>query len=203
LGAQAPGVLPFGYLQGYDFSTEPMTKVQTKMRANQAFDGQYAGGSNCLWNCDGSIKYFSGGYNIFNGITGDTIIGSYHYNKGSAIGYNVGGRNGNNYFIPKPSSEDTIYFFYTYNVNAKPWKLAYAIIDNKGDSGRGEVIRKGIVLQNKHFNLHYTRHANGQWWWLVTAWNEDSAAAYLISDTGISHTPVFSKCISNVYRLNV
>lgn len=203
LGAQAPGVLPFGYLQGYDFSTEPMTKVQTKMRANQAFDGQYAGGSNCLWNCDGSIKYFSGGYNIFNGITGDTIIGSYHYNKGSAIGYNVGGRNGNNYFIPKPSSKDTIYFFYTYNVNAKPWKLAYAIIDNKGDSGRGEVIRKGIVLQNKHFNLHYTRHANGQWWWLVTAWNEDSAAAYLISDTGISHTPVFSKCISNVYRLNV
>jgi gliding motility-associated-like protein len=202
LSAQAPGVLPFGYLQGYDFSTEPMTRVQTKMRANQAFDGQYAGVSNCLWNCDGSIKYFSGGYNIFNGNSGDTILGSYHYNKGNAIGYNVGNININNYFIPKPGSNDTVYFFYTYNSNAKPWKLAYAIIDNRGDGGKGEVVKKGIVLQNKHFNMHFTRHSNGRWWWLVTAWNEDSAAAYLISDSGISLTPIFSKCISNVDGLN-
>lgn len=203
LSAQAPGVLPFGYLQGYDFSTEPMSRVQTKMRANQAFDGQYAGVSNCLWNCDGSIKYFSGGYNIFNGNSGDTILGSYHYNKGNAIGYNVGNININNYFIPKPGSNDTVYFFYTYNSNAKPWKLAYAIIDNRGDGGKGEVVKKGIVLQNKHFNMHFTRHSNGRWWWLVTAWNEDSAAAYLISDSGISLTPIFSKCISNVDGLNV
>jgi gliding motility-associated-like protein len=204
LGAQAHGVLPFGYLQGYDFSTEPMTKVKTKMRAAQAYDGSYSRFSNCVWNCDGSLKYFSSIAYVFNGNSGDTIKGGFYYDMKGAFGYNAEGSNFNQYLIPKPGSNDSIYLFYTFGQSKNtPWKLAYAIIDNRGDGGKGEIVKKGIVLQNKHKNLHYTRHANGKWWWLVTAWNEDSAAAYLITDSGISHNPIFSKCISNILKLNV
>lgn len=204
LGAQAPGVLPFGYLQGYDFSTEPIKKVPTKMRALQLFDENSAEFSNCLWNCDGSLRYFSSRYCVFNGITGDTLKNGYYYNNGNCIGYNCNGENDKNYFIPKPGSTDTVFFFYSAVVpNASSLKLVYAIIDNSSNGGKGEVVQKNIVLQKKHYNLHYTKHSNGRWWWLVTAWNEDSAAAYLISDTGICHTPVFSRCVSNIYKLNV
>lgn len=204
LGAQAPGVLPFGYQQGYDFSSDPITRVQSKMRSVQEFNNYGAFFSNCLWNCDGSLQYFASENYIFNGSTGDTIKNGRIRRKTTCGGYNCFGDNFYLYLIPKPNSLDTIYVFHTgISSNTSELKLAYSIIDNRGDSSNGEVVKSSVILQNKHKNLHYTRHANGNWWWLVTAWNEDSAAAYLISDTGISHTPIFSKCISNIFYLNV
>ncbi|MBK8847269.1 MAG: T9SS type A sorting domain-containing protein [Bacteroidetes bacterium] len=80
--------------------------------------------------------------------------------------------------IPKPSNDSLYYLFHQTvdipNTNIySADKLYFSIVNMKGDSSKGEVVQKNIVLINDTLTgggaIGVCKHANGRDWWIISA----------------------------------
>jgi len=97
--------------------------------------------------------------------------------------------------IPKPGSNSIFYSFtvHTYNGQSAAG-LYYSIIDLTKDNGLGDVTLKGKKVQDKTDNkITAVYHQNGHDVWIIThQHNTKSYYAYLLTDAGLTETPVVS-----------
>jgi hypothetical protein len=100
--------------------------------------------------------------------------------------------------VPKPGSDSLYYYFYIqYNLFSNyVTRLAYAIINMKGDNGMGEVIFKDTVLlvgDSICPKLTASLHCNKRDIWISGHLkNSDKYFSLLLTSSGISNTPVYS-----------
>jgi hypothetical protein len=101
------------------------------------------------------------------------------------------------HIVPKPGS-DTLYYIFTTDAGTSGFPnggvMAYSVVDMSLASGNGDVIIKNVALfdiTSEH--LTATLDSSGcNIWVLAHEWNTDAFYAYLVSDTGVSSTPVIS-----------
>jgi gliding motility-associated-like protein len=97
-------------------------------------------------------------------------------------------------FIPKPNNPDIYYLFQIHRTDATA--LRYSEIDMTLDGGNGAVTEnKNILLEAnaKVEKITAVHHANGKDIWVISHKNDsDEFIAYLVTEAGISTTPVIS-----------
>jgi len=137
--------------------------------------------------CDslGSLQITGGNYKLYNktlatikngtGVIGDNFISIQH-----ALA------------VPKPNEPNSIYYF------TVPRSLKYNLVDMSSDSGRGEIIEKNITIYpyppGVEAKIAAVHHCNGKDVWVMThRLYTDSFLAFLVTDTGITATPVISE----------
>lgn len=101
-----------------------------------------------------------------------------------------------NLAIPMPKSPNLIYYF------SAQVTLKYTVVDMNLNNGNGQAILRNVELEPipVEAKLAAVHHCNGSDVWLVGhRWLTDTFYAYLITDTGITNTPVISK-IGPVYN---
>jgi|GEM_PF-1970702 len=137
----------------------------------------------------GNILFYSNGEEVYNRNgnimpNGSGLIGTYWTSQ--------------SVFAVKAIESDSIYYLFT-NSGFPSWGLYYSVIDMSLDSGLGDIIpsMKNIPVPgagNAAVHLTGTRHQNNRDAWVVTRkWgNDHQYAAYLVSSSGISDTPVLS-----------
>ncbi len=98
--------------------------------------------------------------------------------------------------VPKPGSESLYYVFTADQYNGQEASgLYYSIVDLSLDNGLGDVTVKGQKILNKLSN-HITAvyHKNLKDVWLITRlYNSTDCYSFLISEAGISASPVISR----------
>ena len=138
--------------------------------------------------------------------TGELLFyagGSEIYNKNNVLMQNGTGLIGGNssstqsgVIVPKPGSQNIYYLINVDNATTLSPGLTYSEIDMSLDGGLGAVTsNKNIVLNadTKVEKITAVHHADGNRVWVVTHTIEtDEYVAYLVSENGISATPVTS-----------
>ncbi|MCF6365705.1 MAG: gliding motility-associated C-terminal domain-containing protein [Bacteroidales bacterium] len=175
----------FGNYAGLDFSSgkpEPLINGQLKNYEGCAVASDSAG----------NLLFYTNGMTVWNkehqimengeGLTGDTS------STQSAI------------IIPQPGN-DNLYYIFTFDdfLNNKNSKyntdgLKYSIADMTENSGLGKITAKNILLLDSVLEKNTAiYHQNGKDIWLIAhEWNNDKFYAWLISENGVSNTPVIS-----------
>lgn len=97
--------------------------------------------------------------------------------------------------VPMPKSNSIYYTFtvHTYNGQSAAG-LYYSIVDLTKDNGLGDVTLKGKKIQDQTDNkITAVYHKNGHDVWIIThQHNSNSYYAYILTDTGLTETPVVS-----------
>ncbi|MDQ3143012.1 MAG: T9SS type A sorting domain-containing protein [Bacteroidota bacterium] len=128
----------------------------------------------------GELLYYTDGFHIYNrnheiALGGDTINPGYIWEGYYGGAYPV--QNGA-IFLPMPGKKDqTILIHKPQDISSELIReftgcffLYYSLIDNMGDRGWGEVIKKNEIVHYGDIaqaNLNACRHANGRDWWIV------------------------------------
>ncbi|MBN4065740.1 gliding motility-associated C-terminal domain-containing protein [Candidatus Amoebophilus asiaticus] len=95
--------------------------------------------------------------------------------------------------VPMPKS-DSIYYIFTLPPVVGSAGFRYSTVDITLNGGLGDVVAKNIsVLYPATEKSTAIKHGNKNDFWIVIhAWNSDNFHAYLLTDTGLSSTPVIS-----------
>jgi gliding motility-associated-like protein len=87
--------------------------------------------------------------------------------------------------------------------------LQVALVDLSAQSGRGEVLSKGVRLPTPTLSSPVTeklvavRHANGRDTWVVVhGWETNAFMAFLVSPTGVSAAPVTTSLTGTIHQGN-
>ncbi len=97
--------------------------------------------------------------------------------------------------VPRPSSNSICYTFTVHPYNGQSAAgLYYSIVDLTKNNGFGDVTLKGKKILDKTDNkITAIYHKNGHDVWIITHQHEtNSYYAYLLTDTGLTETPVVS-----------
>ena len=98
--------------------------------------------------------------------------------------------------IVQMPGNDSLYYLFTVDLQAGPTGVTYSVINMNLNSGLGDIIptQKNItILAPTTEKLAPIRHANGiDAWILIHEWNSDAFRAYLLTDTGLSDSPVIT-----------
>ncbi len=98
--------------------------------------------------------------------------------------------------IPKPNSPG-IYYLFSVAATAGVDGLCYSIVDMKLNGGLGDVVdtAKNVLLSTPITEkLTAVTHRNGKDIWVIAhGWKNNEFLAYLVTDKGMSKTPVISK----------
>ncbi len=107
-------------------------------------------------------------------------------NSGVVGDPNFIGMSQTNIAIPQPHSPNLIYYFST------SITLKYNLVDMNLDGGKGTVIERNVLMEsNTNVKLAAVHHCNGTDIWIVGhRWLSDIFYAYLLTDTGITTTPI-------------
>lgn len=95
--------------------------------------------------------------------------------------------------VKKPGGE-AIYYIFTTNASQNTGGLMYSVVDMEGDSGLGTVIEKNLLLQASTTEaVNAAWHSNGEDVWVVAHnYGGNIFSAYLVTDAGVSVSPVTS-----------
>ncbi|MDT8308542.1 MAG: gliding motility-associated C-terminal domain-containing protein [Bacteroidales bacterium] len=96
--------------------------------------------------------------------------------------------------LPVPGNPDQYYLF-SVDHQAGPNGVCYSIVDMSLDNGLGDVsaTKNILLLNNTCEQISIVSHANpGSFWVVLHPFNDNRFYAYLVSDAGVSHTPVIS-----------
>ncbi|MBI4649464.1 MAG: T9SS type A sorting domain-containing protein [Bacteroidia bacterium] len=109
----------------------------------------------------------------------------------------------NSLIVPKPK-DDNIYYIFTTDAQENNFQngLRYSVVDITLDNGLGAVTDKNVLLvAPTHEQLAATFHSNCEDIWVIThKRDEEKFYAFLITDDGISTSPVISE-IGNATQL--
>ena len=152
---------------------------------------EYANASSTMSDEEGNFLFSTNANEIVdkNGMTmqnGDSIIGNTNSSQGALI-------------VQKPGS-DNLYYVFTISSQYNQIGLHYSIVDINLNGGLGAVTdQKNILVDNTldaYEKLIAVRHSNNKdVWIIVRKFTEDSFAAFLLTQEGLSSSPVISPTI--------
>ena len=95
--------------------------------------------------------------------------------------------------IPQPGN-DSIYYVFTIDTEGGSKGLCYSVVNINHNGGLGELIIKNVsILTSANEKLAAARHFNNTDIWVITRqFNSDKYFAWLVTNTGVSTTPVIS-----------
>ncbi len=175
----------FGVNAGIDFNSTPPVGL-----SGSAMNTMYV--SACVADSLGNLLFYSQGLSVYN---------RNHQVMPNGNGLFGGQQTQGVFAVKKPGSEN-LYFLFTVYFNLMPinYGLYYSLIDMNLNGGLGDIVSgsKNIPVaggEDVVNGIHGTRHFNNHDAWIVvrkTATNE--YAAYRVTSSGISTTPVLSSC---------
>jgi len=151
------------------------------------FNTQIGASEGCSSICDGNgnLLFYSNGISIWNKnndvmLNGNNLLGGWSSTQSSLI-------------IPKPGFVDS-YFVFTTDEQGGTNGLNYSEVNMTLDGGKGAVTSKNLSLYSPVCEkLTAAYHANDTNIWVVIhGLNDNNFYAYLVSDSGVSLTPVIS-----------
>lgn len=172
----------FGEYMGINFDSDPV-RVLT--------DGQISTLEGCatISDGDGNLLFYTDGRTVYNRKhqimpNGTGLKGNYSTTQSAII-------------IPKPGSETIYYIFTADQIGYQETQgVHYSVVDICLAQGLGDVVadRKNIFLYKPATErLCATFHANGTDVWVTSrAYNSDRFVSYLVTEAGVSSTPVYS-----------
>ncbi|MCH8902447.1 MAG: gliding motility-associated C-terminal domain-containing protein [Bacteroidetes bacterium] len=169
----------FGDEAGLDFNNNPPTALTNSSMFTQEGCASIADkNGNLLFYTDGSTVWNRNHVPMPNG-TG--LLGDYTATQSAII-------------VPKPLSSRYLYVFTVPRFDTGA--IRYSLVDMTLDSCLGDVVagQKNIFLVDsvteKQTSVH---HANGEHVWVITHLSSsDAFCAFLVTDTGVVKTPIFS-----------
>ena len=133
----------------------------------------------------GNLILYTDGVNAFNSLHEEIENGAglkgHHSATQSAI------------ILPNPQAEDQYYIF-TVSAATVNNGFRYSIVDMTWNEGRGKVIEKNIEInESATEKLIAVRHKNKKDTWIIMhKWESNEFLAYLLTDNGLSDSPVVS-----------
>jgi gliding motility-associated-like protein len=168
----------FGINAGISFATgSPVALTGSAMNQNE--------GAAVISDENGNLLFYTDGTTV--------------WNRQHAIMENGTGLNGHAtstqsaIIVPQPGS-DSIYFVFTCDWQGRPRGVCYSIVNISNNNGLGRVTSKNIsLLTPATEKLTAVMHCNNRDIWVLTrAWNSANYVAWLVTQAGVSLTPVIS-----------
>lgn len=182
----------FGLYSGIRFTPLGVQKIKTKIeRDTTTSDRNPPFQAFSYSDCDGNLVLY-GSHNQMWNKSGYSLEGG-HYKQ-----YYFGSTSNTSFWfpffmVPKPKSNRYLYYFFQSQTISGPDSLMYLVIDLNGDNGNGEVVARRFLSDRISTNLTYTHHANRKDIWILQGYDDTTLHAFLLTDTGVSMTPVVSK----------
>ncbi|MCF6171802.1 MAG: gliding motility-associated C-terminal domain-containing protein [Bacteroidales bacterium] len=151
-------------------------------------DGALATREGCASICDknGDILFYTEGTKVWNKNhqimeNGTGLLGDFTSTQSAII-------------VPKPGSDKLYYVFTVQSLYEESGQLHYSVIDVPQNGGLGKVIEKNVLLYQPIVEkITAVQHANGIDYWVITHERyTNTFVVYLVSNAGVSDTPVFS-----------
>lgn len=169
----------FGFNAGLNFDTN---------LAIPLLDGQLVTNEGCatISNKKGELLFYTDGGKVWDKNhrimpNGEGLLGNFSSTQSAII-------------VPKPGST-SIFYVFTVTDAAGIDGLRYSEVDLDLNNNNGDVSsKKNILLTTPTTEkISAVQHANGKDFWVVShAWDSSSFLAYLITETGVSSTPIVS-----------
>ncbi|MFZ4544583.1 MAG: hypothetical protein ACOYOA_11070, partial [Saprospiraceae bacterium] len=174
-------VWTFGYDNHYpifggtniNFNTNPPDTDYVKRNININYDCA------SISNRDGKLLFYTNGCKIFNNKNklskngsglNPGMVSNERCDNGNIIGQG-------SLFLPHPTDTSLYYLFHLHpvevlvnNLGLIADQICYTLIDQKGDDGNGEVIKKNVVVHPDTIafgKMTAVRHGNGRDWWII------------------------------------
>lgn len=166
----------FGENAGLDFSSGiPVAITNSAMNKDE--------GCASISDSAGNLLFYTSGLSV--------------WNKNHQLMANGNGLAGHNsstqsaLIVPKPGN-NSIYYIFTTDAFFYANGLKYSIVDMSMNSGLGAVTQKNIALISPVTEkLTAVKHSNGNDFWMIAHYNNNSFAAYPITSSGVG-TPVIT-----------
>ena len=168
----------FGFHSGLNFATSPPTPLT---------NGQLSTHEGCaaISNTNGELLFYTDGIKVWNNqhqvMPNATDLSGNHSATQSVI------------IVPQPQHSD-MYYVFTVDDIAHNKGLQYSIIDMTLDNNKGNVLIKNVpLLTPTSEKITSVRHSNKNDMWIIAhEWNSNAFFAYLLTENGLSETPVIS-----------
>ncbi len=177
----------FGNHAGLDFNSgSPVALTNGVMNQHE--------GCATLSDNNGNLLFYSNGLEIWNSNHDIMENGSGLLGGGSSTQSCI--------FVPKPGSDTLFYVFTVPSESPLTDSLRYSIIDISQNGGLGRVIDKNIFIHSPVTEkVTAVAHSNGQDMWVITHERDNDAfCSFLVSNTGVSATPVVSN-VGSIHSL--
>ena len=165
---------------GLDFNSgSPVPLTNSAMGASE--------GCSSISDTAGNILFYTDGIEVYN---------KNHQVMANGTGLMAGWSSSQAAMIVKQPCADNIYYIFTTpHQGLSAEGLRYSIVDMNLQGGLGQVTQKNVlVFQPVLEKMVAVRHINDIDIWIVThQWNSDNFAAFLLTENGLSTTPVISK----------
>ena len=169
----------FGNYAGLDFNSgDPIPLLNSSMKT---YD-------NCTTVSDsaGNLLFYSNGVTVWNKYhtpmpNGQGLFGATSSTNGSIA-------------VQQPAKPD-IYYIFTNDEFAGPYGLRYSVVDMSLNSGNGDVTSQKnipILMPDTEKTLAVYHENNTDIWIIAHEWNSNAFHAYLLTENGLSTTPVIS-----------
>ena len=168
----------FGGKAGIDFNYgSPVALTDSEM-------GQYEGCA-IISTPEGNLRFYTNGSTVWNKNhlpmpNGTGLVGNSSSTQSAII-------------VPKPESSD-IYYIFTVDAFARTNGLAYSTVDMTLNDGLGDIAVKNVPLWTPTAEkITAVRHRNQVDFWVIShGVNNNTFHAYLVTQAGVSATPVVS-----------
>ena len=170
----------FGFNAGLDFNQDPPVALT---------NGSLSSNEGCASICDasGNLLFYTEGTTIWNKnheimTNGEGLLGENSATQSSII-------------VKKPEDDDT-YFVFTLDSEVGDNGFRYSEVNMVPNAGLGVVLvanKNTLLLNSITEKVTATQHADGlNTWVVVHGWENNNFYAYLVTNTGVSDTPVIS-----------
>jgi gliding motility-associated-like protein len=170
----------FGYNAGVKFNSDGTVTALT--------DGQLFTDEGCasLSDNNGNLLFYTDGVTIFNKNhqvmpNGNNLMGDSSTTQSATI-------------VPMPGSA-TLFYVFTLDAFAGANGFRYSVVDMAANGGLGAVTaaKNVLIYSTAGEKIAIVKHANGTDYWVVThGWNNNTFYSHLLTNTGVSNTPVVS-----------
>lgn len=134
---------------------------------------------------EGKTIFYTDGFYVKNKFNKNMPDGSYLNGHYSATQSSL---------IAKKPGQENIYYVFTVDYQIGKKGFCYSVVDMNGDNSLGAVIEKNIPIKAEVTEkLTAAWHANGKDIWIIVhGWNNNKFLSYLLTEEGLSQTPVES-----------
>ncbi len=169
---QQASVWYFGHEAGIDFSSGTPVSLT---------DGNMIAEAGCSAVCDaqGMLQFYTNGMQVWNRNhqimeNGDSLYGSQYINQNSVI-------------VPRPLSDDSVYYLFTINQSDSNSRFSYSEINMNRANGLGKLTARNDTLSRDVLEkIAAVQHCNGQDFWIVTHDFNTNFYSVLVTRNGVA-----------------
>ena len=170
----------FGRNAGITFNTTPPTPIFSDLFTLE--------GTACISDPVGNLLFYTDGITVWDRNhdtmpNGTGLLGGFSSTQSALI-------------VPLPHSNSKYFIFTTQDPLSFDVRLSYSIVDMQLNNGWGDIIietKNTLLLDQTREKVTCVLHENGQDVWVIThTRNSNDFYAYLVSESGINHSPVIS-----------